>query len=469
MLMDKKRNKSYFWFVIPLALFLDILFIFVADLASFIVRFNGQFPKKNFEAYQQIAFFIILLRVCSFYVFHLYNKPRYKSNFDIFINTLKANTASSIVIVFFLYFLDIKAYPRSIVFFSWLLTIIAISSWRTVIKEFVGLYLGKDFFRTHLLIIGTGKNAIEAASYALREATIDYKLLGFVKTIESSLTHKETTPILGTIDQIEDIIKNYPIDEVLIAESGLERHQMEKLIRALNENKITFDSIPDLYETVISNTILYEQPAPFLGQPVFIKPSSWYWGLKRILDIIFSVFLLIVLGPLLLFVMALIKASSPGPILYLQKRVGRNGRSFVMYKFRTMHVGAEKAGRAVWAKSGDQRITLLGRTLRRYRIDELPQLVNVLKNDMSLIGPRPERRTFVNKLIKRIPFYAERLQAKPGISGWAQVNYGYAGTEEETEKKLFFDLFYIQNMSFTLDLLIFLKTFKVILTGSGAH
>lgn len=140
-----------------------------------------------------------------------------------------------------------------------------------------------------------------------------------------------------------------------------------------------------------------------------------------------------------------------------------------MYKFRTMYVGAEKTGRAIWAKRSDQRITPLGKLFRPYRIDELPQLINVLKNDMSLIGPRPERRSFVNKLIKRIPFYAERLQAKPGISGWAQVNFGYAASEEETEKKLLYDLFYIQNISFTLDLLIFLKTLKVVLTGSGGR
>jgi len=467
--MDKPKNKSTHWRIFPVALFLDVLFIVVADLASFIVRFNGQFPANNFEAYQQIAFFIIILRICSFYVFHLYSKPKYKSNFDILINTLKATTASSIIIVFFLYFLGIEAYPRSIVLFSWILTVISVSSWRAVIKEFVGLYLGKDFFRTHLLIIGTGRNAVEAASYALREATIDYKLLGFVKTTESALVHKQTSPILGSIDQIEDIIKSYPIDEVIIAESGIEKHQMGKLIRVLNENKIAFDSMPELYDTVISNTILYEQPAPFLGQPVFAKPTTWYWGFKRILDIFGSLLLLIILSPFLLCVILLIKITSPGPILYFQKRVGRNGGNFVMYKFRTMYVGAEKTGRAIWAKRSDQRITPLGKLFRPYRIDELPQLINVLKNDMSLIGPRPERRSFVNKLIKRIPFYAERLQAKPGISGWAQVNFGYAASEEETEKKLLYDLFYIQNISFTLDLLIFLKTLKVVLTGSGGR
>ncbi len=153
----------------------------------------------------------------------------------------------------------------------------------------------------------------------------------------------------------------------------------------------------------------------------------------------------------------------------MQKRVGMNGIRFAMYKLRTMRSDAEKGGRPKWAKTQDVRVTSVGRILRRFRIDELPQFYNVLRNDMSIIGPRPERPYFTSKLMRKIPFFAERLRAKPGITGWAQVNFKYAATEEDTEEKLLYDLFYIQNVSFAIDLLIVLKTFRVVLTGQGAQ
>ncbi|MCM8761566.1 MAG: sugar transferase [Candidatus Omnitrophica bacterium] len=186
-------------------------------------------------------------------------------------------------------------------------------------------------------------------------------------------------------------------------------------------------------------------------------------------DIILSLFLLIITIPLMIAAALLIKITSPaGPVLYLQKRTGLNGRPFIMYKLRTMQPNAEKK-RPRWAKAGDLRVLPVGRILRRFRIDELPQLFNVLKGDMSLIGPRPERPFFTSKLMRSIPFYARRLQIKPGLTGWAQVNYQYTDTEKGAREKLLYDLFYIQNASLALDFLIALKTFRVVLTGRGAH
>lgn len=464
--MDQKKSLSL---IILALILLDILFIIVADLATFIIRFNGQFPQVNFTAYLQLAFLIIISRVGAFYIFHLYEKPRYKSNFEILINTIKATTASSVIIVFLLYFMEIEAYPRMIAMLSWFLTIIFISSWRFVIKEFVGLYLGKGFLRTRLLVIGTDKQAQEVAMHALRDATVEYELLGFIATEKNAPVEVEKAQILGTMENLTSIIAHYAVDEVIVAEPSLEKHTLAKLTRLLSQKKITLKSLPSAYETVIANIMLSTVGVPFVGPTFSTAPASWYWGLKRILDIAFSLIIFIITLPIMLMAVILIKITSSGPIFYLQKRTGQNGRPFIIFKLRTMHRDAEKGRRERWAKETDERITPVGKLLRRFRIDELPQLVNVLRNEMSLIGPRPERPYFTTKLIKKIPFYAYRLQVKPGISGWAQVNFKYAASEEDTEKKLLYDLFYIQNMSFALDLLIALKTLKVVIAGQGAH
>ena len=342
--------------------------------------------------------------------------------------------------------------------------------WRVVIKDFIELYLGKDFFRSHLLIIGTSQHARDTAMHVLSDATVNYKFLGFINTKGgNSEDDIEKSDVVGNIGDLPYIIKKYPVDEVILAEPTLKKRELAKLMSLLGHKKIKVRSEPFAYENVITDMVLYQHGVSFSGPIIFTKPASWYWGLKRILDIILSTAILILTLPVMLLAIPLIKITSPGPVFYYQKRTGLNGVSFVIYKLRTMYVDSEIRGHPRWAKRHDKRITPVGNLLRRFRIDELPQLINVLKNNMSIIGPRPERPYFTNKLLKRIPFYAQRLQVKPGITGWAQVNFKYAATEEDTEKKLLYDLFYIQNMSLALDFLIALKTLHVVFAGRGVH
>lgn len=468
--MIQKNNTSLYQTTVVLGcLLLDILFVVIADLTSFIIRFNGLFPKVNFDAYLKIAFFIIAFRLIAFYVFHLYDKPKYKSNFEIFINTIKACTASSVIIVFIMYFLNIEAYPRSIVAISLLLTIFSTSCWRFALKEFIEHYLGKDFFYSHVIIIGIDSQAEELGVHIQRDATINYKLAGFISPKNNASTKIDKSKILGTIDSLPAIIKKYPIDEIIMAEKSLSEHETTKLANFLSKEKISLKSSTALYDKVITSMALHKHELPFLGSTVLSKPASWYHGIKQLLDMVFSALILILTLPLLLLAVLLIKFTSLGPVFYFQKRTGCNGKPFTMYKLRTMYINAEKSRLPHWTKKNDIRITPVGKLLRRYRIDELPQLVNVLRNEMSLIGPRPERPYFTSRLAKKVPFYAERLSRKPGISGWAQVTFKYAATEKDTEQKLLYDLFYIQNMSFALDFLIALKTLKVVITGRGAQ
>ncbi|HGY5298473.1 TPA: exopolysaccharide biosynthesis polyprenyl glycosylphosphotransferase [Aeromonas salmonicida] len=199
-----------------------------------------------------------------------------------------------------------------------------------------------------------------------------------------------------------------------------------------------------------------------------ITPSLYYLYIKMVVDMVAIIVALPLLLPLMLATAALIKIDSPGPIFFLQKRVGQGNKDFIIYKFRSMHVNAELGG-AKFAEERDCRTTRVGALIRRYRIDELPQFFNVLKGDMSLIGPRPEQRVFVEKFQHELPFYMYRHMVRPGISGWAQVMYGYSADIDSTRKKVEYDLYYIKNFSVWLDVLIVFKTIKTMATGFGAR
>jgi exopolysaccharide biosynthesis polyprenyl glycosylphosphotransferase len=191
--------------------------------------------------------------------------------------------------------------------------------------------------------------------------------------------------------------------------------------------------------------------------------------LKRMFDIVLSVIGLVLSIPLILVIIILIKSTSKGPFLLQQIRVGQMNRDFVMYKFRTMYENAEMMSGAVWAQEEDPRVTSVGKVLRRLRLDEIPQFWNVLKGDMSFVGPRPERPMFVNELKKEIPYYGERHSVKPGITGWAQIKYKYGASNEDALRKLEYDLFYIKNMSILFDMYIVSKTIKAIFLGNGVR
>jgi sugar transferase (PEP-CTERM system associated) len=230
---------------------------------------------------------------------------------------------------------------------------------------------------------------------------------------------------------------------------------------------------------VIEGTSFYEMLAGKLIvdqiNPAWIIFSEGFYKsrtrrfLKRSTDVILSMAMLILFSPLFLLTALLIKIDSTGPVLFSQERVGKNKKSYMLYKFRSMIEDAEKHSGPVWASDNDKRITRIGKVLRKWRIDEIPQLWNVLKGDMSFVGPRPEREYFVNKLEEIIPYYGERFSVKPGITGWAQVCYSYGASVDDAVEKLNYDLFYIKNMSAFMDLMIILRTIKIVLFGKGAR
>lgn len=192
-------------------------------------------------------------------------------------------------------------------------------------------------------------------------------------------------------------------------------------------------------------------------------------AVKRAMDVLLALLALLITIPLCVVLPIVIKLSSPGPVFYRQERVGWQGRRFTILKFRSMQQDAEAGGHAMWAQESDTRVTAVGRFMRRYRLDELPQLLNVLKGDMSMVGPRPERPEFIGRLSRDVPYYTYRLAVKPGITGWAQVMFRYGATVEDAAEKLQYDLYYIKHMSLRLDALIALKTIRTVLFQSGAR
>ncbi|MEO0141967.1 MAG: sugar transferase [candidate division WOR-3 bacterium] len=283
-------------------------------------------------------------------------------------------------------------------------------------------------------------------------------------TVLKEIKFNKITPQLA-----EQIFKENRIDGILIESNGKKPDEVLKLISQFAEIKHKIFITPKLYPLIYQHFLVNKVPDSALLQVIFHPLSGWDRFLKRFTDIFLSTIVLLVLSPIMLFIALLIKIDSDGPVFYKQKRIGLRGKQFLLYKFRSMIADAEKYTGPVWAKKNDWRITRMGKIMRPFRLDELPQLFNVLVGDMSFVGPRPERPHFVSQFIDTIPFYRLRHTVLPGITGLAQVKYSYDQTIEDVKKKLVYDLEYINNISLKLDLKIFLKTILTVIKKEGAH
>jgi exopolysaccharide biosynthesis polyprenyl glycosylphosphotransferase len=267
----------------------------------------------------------------------------------------------------------------------------------------------------------------------------------------------------------KNLFKNSDIDGILIDSNGIHTDEVLRVIATFAETNYEIYVSPKLYP-VIYNYSLFEKinTSPFL-KIVFHPLSQWDRFLKRVIDLVISVTALLVLSPILSVLAIFIKLDTPGPVFHKQDRTGLRGKKFTLVKFRSMVSDAEKNTGPIWAEKNDKRITRIGSIMRPFRLDEFPQIINVLRGEMSFVGPRPERPEFVEHFRKEIPFYGLRLTVHPGITGWAQVKHTYDQSFDDVKKKLQFDLEYIHNMSLQLDLKIFLKTVLTVMKREGAH
>ncbi|MEW6744134.1 MAG: TIGR03013 family XrtA/PEP-CTERM system glycosyltransferase [Planctomycetota bacterium] len=296
-----------------------------------------------------------------------------------------------------------------------------------------------------------------------------YVVVGYILEHETATEHvPERRRVLGSFKDITTTARHEHASRLIVTLP--ERRGSLPMLELLNCRlaAIRIEEGEIFYERLTGKIAVERLRPSYLIFSEGFNRSKFNYIFKRLMDVSAAAFGLIVSAPIALLAAVAIKLDSPGPILFRQKRVGKEGRVFTLLKFRSMRSDAEKTTGPVWASEDDQRVTRVGRVIRRLRIDEIPQMVNVLRNEMSFVGPRPERPFFVEELKREIPYYTERLVVKPGITGWAQINYRYGSTKDDAIQKLQYDLYYIKNMSIFLDIIIILRTIKVIVLRRGA-
>ncbi|MBP7828503.1 MAG: sugar transferase [Kiritimatiellae bacterium] len=326
--------------------------------------------------------------------------------------------------------------------------------------------MGYGLLSRNALIIGEGGEARDVLRLLASAPDAGFRVFGIVFSSRSK--HEdliEGIPVLGHISRLNEFADAYAADTIIVATSLAREHALLRLLRPLRYAGVTIVDYVGLHEELSQEIPLDHIDDEWLMYAAMNNSVIHIRKIKRGMDLVVAVLGLVVSLPISLLAALAVKLTSRGPVLYRQRRAGQGGRHYTVMKFRTMRQDAEAASGPVWADKYDQRVTPVGRFLRKSRIDEIPQLINVLRGEMSLVGPRPERPEFVETLAAAIPFYKERLLVPPGVTGWAQVRFPYAASIDASRRKLQYDLYYIKHMSFILDLLILLRTFKTILAG----
>ena len=466
--MKSFPNRIFMPIIDQIMLILSFLFFYWLSF------YSGLSPDKDYTpltAYWLPCLIINIFWLLLFALFGLYGKWKNTSRFDELISVYKTITVGGVIFLVFSFWVSQKISSSKIpVLGYWASLVVLVGVGRVTARSIQRYMLLKGIGLRSSIIVGTSKLTAEMLRNIKRAPALGYDIQGVIPTDNKG--NKKTIEgikILGSVANLHTIIEKYRITDIFIALEFKEEEEIFKLISAAGSFDVDFSILPGPAD-VLAGRMMFNHLYGFPMIRILAEPiPPWEKNVKKMIDIIISLMVIVVFSPLFLIVAAAIKLDSRGPVLYIQERVGLRGKIFNLYKFRSMVINAEEISGPVWAGKNDTRITHAGRILRKIRIDELPQIYNILKGDMSLVGPRPERPFFVEQLKKKIPYYQLRQKIKPGLTGWAQIKHSYDRSLDDVREKLKYDLYYIENMSLNMDFKIIIATIFVVLGRKGAH
>ena len=450
--MLKKHSK----FFETLVLLFDWIALCCSWMLAYYLRFY--FPVipaskgiPPFVTYLTLLIIMLPLWYTVFKAFGLYRPRRISSKFAEVIDIAKGTTIAILILVSLTFFVRKYEFSRLTFLYFWIISMIILCVERILFREFLRFIRKRGYNLRHALIVGTGDLAMNVTDKVHNHPELGIKIRGFLSDDKSQIGNElKGFKVLETCNNIRSIVIDQKVDIVLITLPLSARERLKRILEDIGDEMVSIMLIPDLIEFATLRGGIGE----FEGMPIISLRDTPLYGwnvvVKRVADIVLSITILLAVSPLMFVISVLVKATSIGPVFYRQERMGLDGKIFSMLKFRTMETQAEKETGPVWAAKGDSRKTIIGSFLRKTSMDELPQFFNVLKGDMSIVGPRPEREFFIQQFRSKIPKYMLRHKMKAGITGWAQIS-GWRGNTS-LEKRIEYDLYYIENWSLRFDM-----------------
>lgn len=457
------RYKGYLIYTTIARAASDAVVLYLCFLFSFWFRFHSDIFRSplgipTIDRYAEAFFIGALILLLVFKSFGLYNEKKLQKFSNEFFLIVKAMSMGLVLLMALTFAHREFSYSRLVVALSWAFGIVGLTISRYVVGNLEQWLCRTRGEQKKLLIIGTGDTAKNLLRNIRRNSRWGYEVIGFLSRYEGEKEREiDGVPVLTDISRLDEVLKKKKPDEVVLTISGLSHEKMVEVIAECEKHIVQFKLVPDMFEIITSKVDVYDVDGiPLLGLKELPLEYAWNRFVKRTLDILGSISGLVISAPFYVTMPALIKFTSHGTVFYKQTRCGEDGKTFILYKFRTMYNDAEQKTGPVWAKEDDPRCTRVGKWIRKYYLDELPQLINVLRGDMSLVGPRPERPSFVQQFKGDVPRYMSRHLVKSGITGWSQVN-GLRGNTPLADR-IKYDMYYIENWSVWLDLKILFMT-----------